>query len=92
MDLAREPIGPRYQYDLGKVKYGAFETDASYLYAKVNGRQLSYGAATFIKLSYGNQVLQEALPNTFGLQLDGAPARSGYGKWRFWEETVRVNN
>jgi hypothetical protein len=90
MDLAREAVGPRYQYALGKVKYGEFETDASYLFAKLNGNQLSYGAATLTKLSFRNQVLQEALPNTFGLQLDGASPRTGYAKWRYWEDEIKL--
>jgi hypothetical protein len=90
MDLAREAVGPRYQYALGKVRYGEFETDASYLFAKLNGNQLSYGAATLTKLSFRNQVLQEALPNTFGLQLDGAPPRTGYAKWRYWEDEIKL--
>jgi hypothetical protein len=90
MDLAREAVGPRYQYALGKVKYGEFETDASYLFAKLNGNQLNYSAATFTKLSFRNQVLREALPNTFGLQLDGAPPRTGYAKWRYWEDEIKL--
>lgn len=92
MDLAREQLGPRYQYALGKVKYGEFETDASYLFARLTGNQLNYGAATFIKLSFRNQILQEALPNSFGLQLDGAGTRAGYGKWRFWEASAPLKN
>ena len=92
MDLARDPIGPRYQYGLGKVTYGEFETDASYLFARLKDNQLSYGAATFIKLLYRNQVLQEALPNTFGLQLDGSAPRAGYSKWRSWEASVPLKN
>lgn len=90
MDLAREQIGPRYNYKFGKVVYGDFETDASYLFAKIKGNEISYSAATMSKIAYRNQTLMEAKANTFGLQLDGAPARTGFPKWRFWEETVRL--
>ncbi|MBS1787000.1 MAG: hypothetical protein JST85_04725 [Acidobacteria bacterium] len=90
MDLAREQVGPRYQYALGKVKYGDFETDASYLFAKLNGNEISYSAATMSKVMFRNQTLLEAKPTSFGLQLDGAPARTGYAKWRFWEDSVRI--
>jgi len=34
--------------------------------------------------------LMEALPNTHGLQLDGAPERVGFTKWRYWEDTVTL--
>ncbi len=90
MDLAREQVGPRYQYKLGKVKYGDFETDAAYLFAKIIGGEVNYSAATMSKVAYRNQTLMEAKPNTFGLQLDGAPARTGFPKWRFWEDTIRL--
>ncbi len=90
MDLAREQVGPRYQYSLGKVKYGEFETDASYLFARVKANEVSYSAATMTKIMFRNQTLLEAKPNSFGLQLDGAPARTGLAKWRFWEDSARI--
>ncbi len=90
MDLAREQVGPRYQYSLGKVKYGEFETDASYLFAKIKGDEVSYSAATMSKVIFRNQTLLEAKPTSFGLQLDGAPARTGLAKWRFWEDSAAI--
>ncbi len=91
MDLARENIRPRYQYNLGKVKYGDFETDAGYLFARIADGQVAYSATTMTKILYRDQVLQESLPNTFGLQLDGAAPRTGYAKWRKWEDVVKIN-
>ncbi len=90
MDLAREQVGPRYQYALGKVKYGEFETDASYLFAKIKAAEVAYSAATMSKVIFRNQTLLEAKPTSFGLQLDGAPARTGLSKWRFWEDTAKI--
>lgn len=92
MDLAREPVGPRYQFDLGKVKYGDFVTDASYLFATIKSDEVSYSAATMTKILFRNQTLMESLPNTFGLQLDDAPPRTGYARWRFWEDKVKLND
>src|SRR5262245_11953955 len=92
MDLAREPVGPRYQFDLGRVKYGDFVTDASYLFATIKSNEVSYSAATMTRILYRDQTLMEALPNTFGLQLDGAPPRTGYARWRFWEDTVKLKD
>jgi hypothetical protein len=91
MDLARGNLRPRYVYELGKVRYGDFETDASYLFATLADRDLHYSAATMTKIRYKDKVVMEALPNTFGLQLDGAPPRTGYAKWRFWEDTVKID-
>jgi hypothetical protein len=92
MDLAREPVGPRYRFDLGRVKYGNFVTDASYLFATIRSNEVSYSAATMTKILYRDQTLMEALPNTFGLQLDGAPPRTGYARWRFWEDAVKLKD
>jgi len=92
MDLARENIRPRYQYALGKVRYGDFETDAAFLFATLKAGEISYAAATMTQVRYRDQMLMESLPNTFGLQLDGAPPRTGYARWRFWEDVVKVKN
>lgn len=90
LDLARENIRPRYRYELGRVRYGDFETDAACLYAKLKVDTVSFSAATMTRVLYRNQVLMEALPNTFGLQLDGAPPRTGYSRWRFWEDELKI--
>jgi hypothetical protein len=92
LDHARENIRPRYRYDLGKVKYGDFTTDAALLFATLRNGQVAYSASSLTKLIYGDQTLLEALPNTFGLQLDGAAPRTGYARWRFWEDVAQIRN
>ena len=92
LDLARENIRPRYQYDLGKVRCGDLETDASYAFIRQDQGRLAYSAATFTKLFYRGQTITEALPTTFALQLDGAPPRVGLPKWRFWEDEVTIKS
>ncbi len=89
IDLARQSIGPRYQYSLGRVAYGDVETDASFIIARVDEATISYSASTLTKILYRGRPVMESLPTTFGLQLDGAPPRPGYPKWRFHEETVK---
>ena len=90
MEIARENIRPRYLYELGKVKYGEFETDAYFLFATVEQNTVRYSASNVLKVIYNGKVLMEALPNTHGLQLDGAPERVGFTKWRYWEDTVPI--
>jgi hypothetical protein len=92
MDLARENVRPRYVYDLGRVRCGELETDASYVFTKQDGGRVGYSAATFTKILYRGQTLIEASPTTFALQLDGASPRVGLPKWRFWEDEVAVRN
>jgi hypothetical protein len=91
MEIARENIRPRYLYDLGKVKYGDLETDAHFLFATVDKNTVSYSASNVLKVIYNGKPLMEALPNTHGLQLDGAPDRVGFVKWRYWEDAVSVH-
>lgn len=90
MDVARENIRPRYLYDLGKVRYGDFETDADYFFATTKGKKVDYSASNLLKVLHKGKALMEALPNTHGLQLDGAPPRVGYVKWRYWEDSVTI--
>jgi len=88
MDLARENIRPRYLYSLGKIGYGEFETDATYLFATVNKGSVTYSASNVLKVLYKNKPLFESLANTHPLQLDGTIERVGFVKWRYWEDTV----
>ena len=88
MEIARENIRPRYLYSLGKVVYGDFETDAHYFFASASSREVKYSASNVLKVLFKGKPFMEALPNTHGLQLDGAPDRIGYTKWRYWEDTV----
>ena len=90
MEIARENIRPRYLYDLGKIKYGDFETDAHFLFATADKNTVNYSASNVLKVIYNGKALMEALPNTHGLQLDGAPDRVGFTKWRYWEDAVPI--
>lgn len=90
MEVARENIRPRYQYELGRATYGGFETDAHFLFATVENNVVSYSASNVLKVKYRDKPLMEALPNTHGLQLDGASDRVGYVKWRYWEDAVTI--
>jgi hypothetical protein len=93
METARENVRPRYLYDLGKVGFGAFETDAHFLYAEVWRDSIRYSASNVLKILHGGTVLMQALPYTHGLQPDGGPdTHIGYSKWRYWEDTVPIHH
>jgi hypothetical protein len=92
MEIARENVRPRYLYDLGKVRFGDFETDAHFFYAEARPDSLRYSASNVLKVIAGGNVLLQALPNTHGLQPDGGPAdHVGYSKWRYWEDTLPIH-
>ncbi len=88
MELSPKNIRPRYLFDLGKVSFAGFETDAPFVFATMKNGTLSYSAAEVTRLRYKGKTLMEALPNTHGLQLDGEPDRVALSKWRYWEDTI----
>ncbi|MGH7491649.1 MAG: hypothetical protein ACREOO_04570 [bacterium] len=89
-EVVRENIRPRYTWEAGRVRYGDFETDAHFLFATISGNEMRYSASEVLKVLYKGKALMEALPNTHGLQLDGAPDRVGFVKWRYWEDKVTL--
>jgi len=89
MEVARGNVRPRYLYDLGKVQYGDFETDAYFFFATSRGGALRYSALNVLQFHHAGRMLMQALPNTHSLQLDGGPDdHVGYSKWRRWEDVV----
>lgn len=90
--VVRENIRPRYTWEAGRTRYGDLETDAHFIYATVSDGAIRYAASEVLKVRYDGQVLMEALPNTHGLQPDGADDRVGYVKWRFWEDEVPLSS
>lgn len=89
-EVVKENIRPRYTWEAGRTTYGPIETDAHFLFATLTGGSLRYVASEVLKVLYDGKPLMEALPNTHGLQLDGAPDRVGFVKWRFWEDEVPI--
>lgn len=87
-EVVRENIRPRYTWEAGRTTYGPFETDAHVLFATVSADSIRFAASQVLQVRHEGDVLMEALPNTHGLQLDGAPDRVGYVKWRAWEDSV----
>jgi hypothetical protein len=89
--VVRDNIRPRYTWEAGRTRYGAIETDAHFVFATRAGNRLRYAASEVLKVIYNGAVLMEALPNTHALQLDGAPDRVGFVKWRYWEDEVMLD-
>jgi len=89
MEVARGNERPRYLYELGKVRYGEFETDANFFYATESSSELRYSALNLLQMHHAGKKLMKALPNTHSLQLDGGPDdHVGYSKWRRWEDEI----
>ncbi|MEZ4702256.1 MAG: hypothetical protein R2834_18120 [Rhodothermales bacterium] len=83
-------IRPRYTWEAGRTVYGPFETDAHFFFATESTDEVNFAASEFLNVYYKNRPVQEALPNTHGLQLDGHEARVGYDKWRYWEDRFTI--
>ena len=83
--ILTDNIRPRYTFESGRVGYGPFSTDASFFYARIGGERVRWAGMHVSGVMVGKRVLFEARESVFGLQPDGAEARVGRGKWRFWE-------
>lgn len=90
-DVLTDNARPRYTFDSGKVKYGPFTTDASFLYARQVADHVYYVATHMVKVLYNDQVIFTARPNTFALQPDDLSTGYGMSKWRLWEDTVTLD-
>ncbi len=91
MDYKPQDYRPRYDYELGKVDYGPFQTDAHVFVANQTGNELYWAASNMVRVKYGERILQESLEMSFALQLDGMPPRPGRAKWRYWEDRLNLS-
>ena len=89
-EIATANVRPRYLYDLGKVNYGDWETDAHFFHGLYEPGKAEYSATEVLKVIYKQQPVMEALANLHGLQLDGAADRVGFVKWRCWQDSKKV--
>ncbi|MBN1542835.1 hypothetical protein JW992_11870, partial [candidate division KSB1 bacterium] len=90
MDYLQQNYRPRYTYELGKVDYGPFQTDAHVFVASQKGQELYWAASNMVRVKYGERILQESLEMSFALQMDGTPPRPGRAKWRYWEDRLTL--
>lgn len=90
MDMVRDWRRPKYTYESGKIRYGAFETNGDFVFFVRSGDQLSYTAVNISGARYGEQVLYAPKPALFGLAFDGSPDMPGVGKIRYWRDRVQL--
>ena len=90
MDYRQQNFRPRYNYELGKVTYGPFQTDGNFFFGKITGKKVHWASSNMTKVKYKDHILHESLELSFGLQPDGADLRSGRAKWRYWEDVVEI--
>jgi hypothetical protein len=83
-------VRPQYDYELSKVNYDAFETDAQQLFATVSGKSVKYTSIYCTKIAYQKKMLFEPEPIPFGLRFDGKPDLPGVGKVRYWQGEVKI--
>jgi len=90
MDIVRDWRRPKYTYQAGKIRYGDFETNGDFLFAERSKNRLSFTITNLIKAKYGDRVLFEQKPALYGLAFDGSPDRPGFGKIRYWRDSITL--
>ena len=81
---------PRYTFESGKVDYGPFSTDASFLFARVGDDSLSWAGIHLVGMRFHDRELFAARQNTFTLEPDDWETGLGVGKWRYWEGSAEI--
>ncbi len=93
-DLLRDIVAantrPRYTFESGKVTYGPFATDASFLYARKTGDALRWSGMHLVGVKYEDQELFVAPWSTFTLEPDDWATGLGAGKYRYWEGSTSL--
>jgi len=84
MDLLKEDIRPRYNYDSGKIRYGDVETDADVFFLNDKNGKAYFSATNLVKFIYKNKVLFDTPESQF-FQVWGKSDRKGRAKWRRWD-------
>jgi hypothetical protein len=85
-DMSRDYRRPRYTYEAGRIKLGAFETDGDFVFGAAGGGTLDYTIVNLTKALYGGKTLVAAEEEQHGLGYDALPDRGGFGKMRYWRE------
>lgn len=84
MDLLKEDVRPRYNYDSGKLTYGNVETDADIFFLEIKNNKPFFSATHLVKFVYKDQVLFDTPESQF-FQVWGKSDRKGRAKWRRWD-------
>lgn len=90
-DVLTDNVRPRYTFESGRVDYGAFATDASFLYARRAGRELHWCATNMVRVLHEDDVLFAAAPTSFTLQPDDLSTGIGAMKWRYWDDVIELD-
>lgn len=84
MDLLKEDIRPRYNYESGKIRYGDVETDADVFFVNDKNGKAYFSATNLVKFVYKNEVLFDTPESQF-FQVWGKSDLKGRAKWRRWD-------
>ena len=92
MEILKENIRPRYNWESGAVRYGFVQTDAHFAYLKEGQKKLDYAFTEGTKIIYRGKEVFAAKEYGFPGQPDGEPMRKGVPKWRAWEGSMRISS
>jgi hypothetical protein len=84
LDLLKEDVRPRYNYDSGKLTYGDVETDADIFFLEFINNKPFFSATNLVKFVYKDQALFDTPESQF-FQVWGKSDRKGRAKWRRWD-------
>jgi hypothetical protein len=89
-EMIRDWRRPKYTYESGKIRFGALETNADFIFFAQKGVMLDYTAVNMTRLVHGGRTLFDQPLSYYGLAFDGSPDAPGVGKVRYWRDRVRI--
>jgi len=94
MDLIKEEIRPKYNYQLGKLNFGnIIETDARLLLLEENKAAVHYGFAEASKIHFKNQLIFEVpslQPSIY--HPNGDFLHLSQPRWDWWEDQAKITD
>ncbi|MBI4552306.1 MAG: hypothetical protein HY710_08590, partial [Candidatus Latescibacteria bacterium] len=88
LETLTENIRPRYNWESGRTRYGAVETDARFVYCAEQGDTLDYAFTEGVRVRYQEREVFAAQPCGFPLQFFEPETQAGTPKWRAWESRM----
>jgi hypothetical protein len=91
MDLTRDYLRPKYDWESGRLAYGDIETNADFFYTEQKENELSFTVVNLTRATFRGQELYQQPSSYFGLNFDGRRDAPDVGKARLWRDTIIIH-
>ncbi len=90
MDLVKDYVRPKYDWEAGRITYGDIETNADFFYTEQKGNELSFTVVNLTRATFKGVEMYQQPSSYFGLNFDGRQDAPDIGKARLWRSAMTV--